>query len=233
MPDKKEQPFSLWWLSTQRGISNPPHVRSDRTYHGLVFRLSGDIHPKDPKFIEWNEQTLSDLEAKAITKSCANGGEFAAGEVVERYDCFDIDNGDWLTMYRVPYRGTGAARPEWATTLDRQRRRLGKNVYAALAAPPNLSEEGRKLTGLLLRVLDKGKLATTGKGNEHAEQNALALMTVAAGEISKLPVSDHREAIIEQMGRWLGWLVEQNDNPPEQPTHTYEIPESDNDDRTN
>ena len=180
------------------------------------------------------------VEEGMIRRSADGKGTFATGELVERYDCVEPETGDLLVMYRVPYRGVGEPRPEWATTLDKspplnrsQRRALKKGSFAVLAAPPNLGEDGRKLAGRLIRMLDTGKFATTGKGNEYTEQNALALLTVAAREISKLPESEHREAIIQQMGRWLGWLVQQNNSPPEQPTHVYEVPESDDDDRTN
>ena len=50
-----------------------------------------------------------------------------------------------------------------------------------------------------------------------AEQRALALMTVAAHELSSMPPSSQRQAIITQIGAFLGWLVAEGDSTPPLP----------------
>ena len=50
-----------------------------------------------------------------------------------------------------------------------------------------------------------------------AEQRALALMTVAAHELSSMPPSSQRQAIITQIGAFLGWLVAEGDSTPSLP----------------
>ena len=93
--------FHLLWFSTQRGISNEDGEKS-RVYYGKVFRVPRDIATEDARLaIEARE--MNDLEERAINQSCTEGGKPAHGEFLERYDVFDIETGDALVMYRVPY----------------------------------------------------------------------------------------------------------------------------------
>jgi hypothetical protein len=48
-------------------------------------------------------------------------------------------------------------------------------------------------------------------------------MTVAAHELSSMPSSSHKQAIVIQMGEFLGWLVAQGEDAPKMP----EIPKRD------
>ncbi len=88
-----------------------------------------------------------------------------------------------------------------------------------LRIPSTTSEEAGLLMGRLMRLLAKHapdkafKLPTSLA----AEQRALALMTVAAHELSSMPPSSQRQAIITQIGAFLGWLVAEGDSTPPLP----------------
>ena len=156
----------------------------------------------------------------------------AAGDVLERYDVLDAETGDALVMYRIPYRPE-EEKPQRPVTappaFDRRTRRAmakkGGIVSHMMPVPPNASEETRVVIGHLLRLMGKHASDKTLKLPTPlaAEQRALALMTVAAHELSSMPNSPHKQAIVKQMGEFLGWLVAQSEDAPEMP----EIPESD------
>ena len=93
--------FHLFWFSTGRGISNEDGEKK-RLYYGKIFRVPRDlVDEKERLAIE--EREMSDLEERAIRQSCTKGGKPAAGEFMERYDVFDVETGDAMVMYRLPY----------------------------------------------------------------------------------------------------------------------------------
>jgi hypothetical protein len=145
---------------------------------------------------------------------------------MERYDVFDAETGDALVMYRIPYRPE-EEKPQRPVTappaFDRRTRRAmakkGGMVGHMMPVPPNASEATRVVIGHLLRLMGKHASDKTLKLPTPlaAEQRALALMTVAAHELSSMPSSSHKQAIVKQMGEFLGWLVAQSEDAPEMP----------------
>ncbi len=216
------------WFSTRRGFSNDDGAK-DRIYYGKIFRIPSDIHATDKQTgVESIEQKeLDDLQERFLNSGCVEGGTPAIGEVFERYDRHDPDTGDLVVMYRVPYKPSDEQPVLPATTpapLSRHARRAAaKQGYPKihlLPIPPNASQEARELVGRLLRLLAKHApdRAFRLPASLAAEQRALALMTVAGHELSSMPPSSQRQAIITQMGAFLGWLVAEADEqgpPPE------------------
>ena len=223
-----DQPkLHLFYHSTVRGISNMGGDK-ERVYYGKVFRVPRSI-PRvamNPE-TEWGaieERELGDLEAwMADTSRHDKKGVLAIGEMAERHEVYDIDTGDIIVMYRVPFKPADEkpARPTTSPPpLSRRARRAAKkqdDVCASLlATPPNLSDDAGSVLARLMSVMDRHadwKLP----GDLAVEQRALTLMTLAAHELSKMAPSDHRQAIISQMGMWLDWLVGQHDNQPDVP----------------
>jgi len=56
--------------------------------------------------LELEDKEFDDLEQRFIKASVREGGEFAFGEPVERYEAVDPETGDMLVMFRAPYRST-------------------------------------------------------------------------------------------------------------------------------
>ena len=222
----------LIWHSTCRGFSNDDGTR-DRIYYGKIFRIPSDIYAtnKQTGAGSIEERELDDLQERFINSGCVEGGSPAIGEVFERYDMHDPDTGDLIVMYRVPYKSSDEQPSRPATTpppLSRHARRAaakqGLVEGGVMPIPPNTSQEARQLIGRLLRLLTKHApdKAFGLPASLAAEQRALALMTVAAHELSSMPPSSQRQAIITQMGAFLGWLVDQTDDAPPMPAISEE-----------
>lgn len=216
----------LFWYSANRGFSNDDGTKK-RIYFGKIFRIPKDT--EDGESIEQRE--LEDLQVRFINSSCAEDGDPVVGETFERYDVFDPDTGDMIVLYRVPYRlfdEQTVDPPTVLPPLSRHARRAaakqGELKGGVLPVPPNASQEARRLTVRLLHLLDKHAPDKAFKlpATLAAEQRALALMTVAAHELSSMPQSPQRQAIITQMGAFLGWLVVEADKPPSMPAFSEE-----------
>lgn len=214
------------YFSTLRGFSNPDGVK-ERVYYGKVFRVpKDDVADKNRTALGSIEnREIEDLERRFINKSCVSDGRPAINEAMERLEAFDPDTGDALVMYRVPYETSGGPPSQPTTTLpplSRHARRAvakkGQVQFGAMAVPPNASQGTRRLIGQLMRLLTKHAPDSAFKlpAAVAAEQRAIALMTVAAHELSSMPPSTQRQAIISQMGAFLGWLVAETDtmSPP-------------------
>ena len=203
------------WYSAQRGFSNDDGDKK-RLYYGKTYRIPAGL--ESVTAIEQSE--LDDLQGRFIDSSCVEGGTPVIGEVFERYDMHDPDSGDLIVTYRVPYKPSdkSPSRPATMPSLSRRARRAGANKrqlqFGAMAVPPNASQETRRLIGQFMRLLIKHApdRAFRLSASLAAEQRALALMTVAAHELSSMPPSPQRQAIITQMGAFLGWLVADTDN---------------------
>ena len=135
----------------------------------------------------------------------------------------DPDSGDLIVTYRVPYKDSGE-RPATPVTspppLSRRARRAaakqGQLEGSVLPFPPNASHEALELTGRILRLLAKHAPDKTFRlpASLAAEQRALACITVATNELSSMPPSPQRQAIITQMGVFLSELVSRADEGP-------------------
>lgn len=221
---KNDSPkMPLVWFSTIRGISNPDRT-TNRLYYGKVYRIPRDVEDAGTERIAIEEQEMCSLEDEVINASCTDGGTPATGEIFERYDVYDAETGDVLVMYRVPYKGSDDKKrhpttvPAPLSRMVRQARKRGLEGNL-LPVPPNAGQEARVLIGRVLRLLAKNAPNSAFKGPPTlaAEQRALALLTVAASELTTMPATPHREAIISQMSEWFRWLIDQSATPPEMP----------------
>ena len=220
------------YFSTVRGISNPDGAK-ERVYYGKVFRVPKDIVAKKKRTAlgSIENREIEDLEQRFINASCVKDGNPAISEAMERCEVFDPDTGDILVMYRVPYKSPDEQPPRSATTppsLSRHARRAaakqGHFEGGVMPIPPNTSQEARQLIGRVLLLLNKHAPDRAFKlpATLAAEQRALALLTVAAHELSSMPPSPQRQAIITQMGAFLGWLVDETDDSPPMPALSEE-----------
>ena len=216
--------FHFHWHSTLRGVSNAAGDK-DRVYYGKVYRIPKAMQDDADAWKDFEHKAIDDLMAKVVDASCcSDDGMPAVGEVVERCDVFDAETGDVVVMWRVPYRPAEEkpVKPIIAPPpLSRRAPRAAEHdvLRVSMPVPPNASDDARILIGMLLRMLAKHadwKLP----GDLAAEQRAIALLTVAAHEVSSMAPSDHRSAIVSQMGMWLDWLVSVADNKPEMPPMT-------------
>jgi hypothetical protein len=78
----------------------------------------------------------------------------------------------------------------------------------AVAVPRHASEITRRIVNDLHALLD---LYRGGDLTELAEQKAMACVAMAAYELSRMPGTPHRGAIIEEVGAFLAALVDANE----------------------
>ncbi|MGI9505430.1 MAG: hypothetical protein ACR2RE_20525 [Geminicoccaceae bacterium] len=115
-PDRK-----IFYYSTLRGVSNHPDDNKTRVYYGKIVR-----HPKgeiDDNAKEAEEIGIREIES-FIDGSHPDhgvvGGQFADGEFMERYEIHDIETGDLVVMWRLPFKPADAAiEKEWLEARDR------------------------------------------------------------------------------------------------------------------
>ena len=142
-PDTPKLHFA--WSGTNSGISNP-RGEKHRIYYGKTFRIPRDATLDVEKHHEIENRELDELTANAIDQSCADGGKPAVSEFLERYDVLDVETGDVLVMYRVPYKPDDekpvrpiTAPPIMSRKARRSAAKRGEITGDFLNCPPSLS----------------------------------------------------------------------------------------------
>ncbi len=89
--------------STVRGVESK---RRDAIYRGFTYRIPERDFPK--KVEEYLAQDMTKIESLIAGLP----EDEKAGEVLERYECFDVDTSDVLVMWRIPtYEKKKGSRP--------------------------------------------------------------------------------------------------------------------------
>lgn len=100
MSDKFEGK-GIYYLSTIRGIENPDRDDEERLYYGFVARIPADKFPDEvPEFLDKQMEELMEMIGNLPD-------DVEVGDTFERYDIWEHDTKDVLTMWRVPIRKKG------------------------------------------------------------------------------------------------------------------------------
>lgn len=105
MTQQDNQQRKIWYYSTLRGVSNEDDEGQDRVYYGKIIRHpGGEIDDAAKKAEEGVMVEIENLVAGRHTSHSVEGAQFAAGEFVERYEIYDIETGDLVVMWRLPFK---------------------------------------------------------------------------------------------------------------------------------
>jgi len=86
----------------------------------------------------------------------------------------------------------------------------------AVAVPRHASDITRRIINDLHALLD---LYRGGDPGQLAEEKAMACVAMAAYELSRMPGTPHRSAIIDEVGAFLAALVDANEAAARSPLH--------------
>jgi hypothetical protein len=99
-----EQKQEMWYISTARDFKGgtEPH----RVYYGLTFRTKAE-DLTTPAQLEQEQKVMDTIQAW-MKESPLEEARFPKSAAIERYEVYEVETGDLLVMYRVPFEPIGS-----------------------------------------------------------------------------------------------------------------------------
>lgn len=89
---------NIFYNSTLRGVQERENEKGT-VYYGTVFRRPSEPAAQDiEKYMPDLDELIARVKADCVDESC----ELPEDIIIEVYEVFDIDTGDFLTMIRIP-----------------------------------------------------------------------------------------------------------------------------------